>query len=103
VLSKPTAPQVPTAGGVSSDIMTAYCNEFDRYAAQWLRNLISAGHIAPGDVDERDIKDVRPSDLQGYTQCHFLRGSASGATHCDSPDGPTQQVARGASEKSVLN
>jgi hypothetical protein len=35
-------------------------NEIDPYAAQWLRNLIAAGHIAPGDVDERSIEDVRP-------------------------------------------
>lgn len=54
--------------------MTAYYNEFDPYAAQWLRNLIAAGHIAPGDVDERDIQDVRPEDLRGYTQCHFFAG-----------------------------
>ena len=30
--------------------MAAYYNEFDPYAAQWLRNLIAAGLIAPGDV-----------------------------------------------------
>lgn len=52
----------------------AYYNEFDPYAAQWLRNLIAAGHIAPGDVDERSIVDVQPSDLEGYTQCHFFAG-----------------------------
>ncbi len=28
--------------------MTAYYNEIDPFAAQWLRNLINAGHIAPG-------------------------------------------------------
>lgn len=39
--------------------MTAYYNEFDKNAAAWLRELIAAGHIAPGDVDERDIKDAR--------------------------------------------
>ncbi len=52
----------------------AYYNEIDSYAASWLRNLISSGVIAPGDVDERDIRDVRPSDLIGYTQCHFFAG-----------------------------
>jgi DNA (cytosine-5)-methyltransferase 1 len=52
----------------------AYYNEIDPYAAQWLRNLIEAGHIAPGDVDERSIADVRPDDLAGYTQCHFFAG-----------------------------
>jgi DNA (cytosine-5)-methyltransferase 1 len=36
--------------------MAAYYNEFDPYAAQFLRNLIDAGHIAPGIVDERSIK-----------------------------------------------
>ncbi len=54
--------------------MTAYYNEFDPYAAQWLRNLISAGLIAPGDVDTRSIVDVQPDDLRGYTQCHFFAG-----------------------------
>jgi DNA (cytosine-5)-methyltransferase 1 len=54
--------------------LTAYYNEIDPYAAQWLRNLIAAGHIAPGDVDERSIEDVRSDDLRGYTQCHFFAG-----------------------------
>ena len=54
--------------------MTAYYNEIDPYAAQWLRNLIQAGHIAPGIVDERSIEDVFPSDLRGFTQCHFFAG-----------------------------
>ncbi|MBW0450881.1 DNA cytosine methyltransferase [Paraburkholderia phenoliruptrix] len=52
----------------------SYYNEIDPYCAQWLRNLIAAGHIAPGDVDERSIEDVRPDDLRGYTQCHFFAG-----------------------------
>ncbi|WP_460528752.1 DNA cytosine methyltransferase [Chitinimonas naiadis] len=52
----------------------AYYNEIDPYAAQWLRNLIAAGHIAPGDVDERSIEDVHPDDIRGYTQCHFFAG-----------------------------
>lgn len=54
--------------------MPAYYNEHDPYAAQWLRNLIAAGHIAPGDVDERSIEDVRPDDLRAYDQCHFFAG-----------------------------
>lgn len=54
--------------------VTAYYNEIDPYAAQWLRNLIAAGHIAPGDVDERSIIDVQPDDLRGYTQCHWFAG-----------------------------
>lgn len=54
--------------------MTAYYNEFDPSAAAWLRELIKSGEIAPGDVDTRSIEDVRPSDLRGYTQCHFFAG-----------------------------
>lgn len=54
--------------------MTAYYNEIDPYCATWLRNLIAAGHIAQGDVDERSIEDVVPSELAGYTQCHFFAG-----------------------------
>lgn len=54
--------------------MAAYYNEIDPYAAQWLRNLISGGHIAPGEVDERSIEDVTPDDLRGFTQCHFFAG-----------------------------
>jgi DNA (cytosine-5)-methyltransferase 1 len=54
--------------------MTCYYNEIDPVAAAWLRNLIAAGHIAPGDVDERSIEDVRPDELVGYTQCHFFAG-----------------------------
>lgn len=54
--------------------MSAYYNEIDPFAAQWLRNLIAAGHIAPGDVDERSIEDVSPDDLRNYTQCHFFAG-----------------------------
>ena len=35
--------------------MTAYYNEIDPSAAAWLRELIKAGLIAPGIVDERSI------------------------------------------------
>lgn len=52
----------------------AYYNEWDAFAAQWLRNLIAAGHIAPGDVDERSIVDVQPDDVRGYRQCHWFGG-----------------------------
>jgi len=54
--------------------VTAYYNEIDPFAAQWLRNLIAAGHIAPGIVDERSIEDVIPEELEVYTQCHFFAG-----------------------------
>jgi DNA (cytosine-5)-methyltransferase 1 len=55
-------------------IMTAFYNEIDPYAADWLRNLIAAGLIAPGVVDQRSIEEINPDELQQYTQCHFFAG-----------------------------
>lgn len=52
----------------------AYYNEIDPFAAEWLRKLITAGHIAPGVVDERSIEDVKPEELREFTQCHFFAG-----------------------------
>jgi DNA (cytosine-5)-methyltransferase 1 len=52
----------------------AYYNEFDAKAAAWLRQLIKAGLIADGDVDERSVTEVRADDLRGYSQCHFFAG-----------------------------
>ena len=54
--------------------MSAYYNEIDPYAAEWLRNLIKQGHIADGVVDDRSISDVRPEELFEFTQCHFFAG-----------------------------
>lgn len=54
--------------------MTAYYNDINPYAAQALRNLIAAGLIPAGDVDERSIVDVHADDLKGFTQCHFFAG-----------------------------
>lgn len=52
----------------------AYYNENDPKASAWLCELIKQGHIAPGVVDTRSIEDVRPSELTGFTQCHFFAG-----------------------------
>lgn len=52
----------------------AFYNEHDPKAAAWLRELVRRNLIAPGDVDERSILDIRPDELDGYTQCHFFAG-----------------------------
>jgi DNA (cytosine-5)-methyltransferase 1 len=54
--------------------MIAYYNENDKNAAAWLRELIKEKLIAPGEVDERSIEDVLPTELVGYRQCHFFAG-----------------------------
>jgi len=51
-----------------------YYNEYDPFAAAWLRELIKDGLIPDGVVDERSIADVKPEDLKGFTQCHFFCG-----------------------------
>ena len=55
--------------------MTAYYNEIDAEAAAALRQLVRAGVVAPGEVDERSIKEVSPDDLKDFTQCHFFAGA----------------------------
>src|SRR5687768_11483151 len=68
------SPSPPPNTKYSEAAMTSYYNENNKFAAAWLRNLIAAGHIAPGVVDERSIADVKADDLIGYTQCHFFAG-----------------------------
>jgi DNA (cytosine-5)-methyltransferase 1 len=53
-----------------------YYNEFDPHAAAWLRELVREGHLPEGEVDERDIREVRPADLAGFRACHFFCGIA---------------------------
>ena len=54
--------------------MTAFYNEINPYAAVWLRNLIAAGEIPEGDVDERSIEDIEAAELEAYTQVHLFAG-----------------------------
>lgn len=61
-------------------VVSAYYNEIDPFAAEWLRELIKAGMIAQGEVDERSIEDVIPADLRGFGRHHFSQVSASGPT-----------------------
>ncbi|BAQ89147.1 putative DNA methylase [uncultured Mediterranean phage uvMED] len=51
-----------------------YYNENDKYASQWLKNLIRKNLIPKGVVDDRGIEDVQPKDLEGFKQCHFFAG-----------------------------
>ncbi len=51
-----------------------YYNELSPYCCAWLRNLIGAGLLPPGEVDERPIQEVQPEDLSEFAQCHFFAG-----------------------------
>jgi len=52
-----------------------YFNEINPYKAQWLRNLIAAGHLPRNSVvDERSIEDVLPSEVAEFDRAHFFSG-----------------------------
>jgi DNA (cytosine-5)-methyltransferase 1 len=51
-----------------------YYNEIDPYCCAWLSNLMDAGLITPGKIDDRTIHEVTPDDVQGFTRCHFFAG-----------------------------
>lgn len=55
-------------------MVKVYYNEIDEKAAAWLAELMKQGAIPHGTIDTRSIEDVRPSDLDGYDQCHFFAG-----------------------------
>jgi DNA (cytosine-5)-methyltransferase 1 len=52
--------------------VSVFYNDNEPYAAQWLRNLISAGHLPKGEVDERSIEEIQPDEC-GSTS-HFFAG-----------------------------
>lgn len=52
--------------------MGAYYNEWDSRAAAWLRELVKAGHIPNGTVDDRSVEYVEPVDVTSVS--HFFAG-----------------------------
>jgi len=57
-------------------VAKAYYNEIDQDCCDWLSNLMDAGLIAPGKIDNRSIADVNPDDLTGFQRVHFFAGIA---------------------------
>lgn len=56
--------------------MVAYYNEIDPYCCAWLSNLMDAGHITPGKIDDRPIQELTAKDVEGYQRVHFFAGIA---------------------------
>ena len=54
--------------------MTAYYNEIDPFACEWLKNLMDAGEIPYGTIDQRSIEDVQANELAEYTHVHLFAG-----------------------------
>jgi DNA (cytosine-5)-methyltransferase 1 len=52
----------------------AYHNDSDSFVCAWLRNLIKAGLVVDGEVDERSIQEVSAEDIKDFIQCHFFAG-----------------------------
>ena len=77
--------------------MPVLYNEKDPHAAAWLRNLIAAGEIPDGVVDERSIVDVSGDDLAGCDDVTSLPASASGPAPSARPRKPQDIVLRGRS------
>jgi DNA (cytosine-5)-methyltransferase 1 len=55
-------------------VNAAIYNENAPYPAAWLENLIAAGHLPPGRVDKRSIKDLVAADVAGPGHRHFFAG-----------------------------
>jgi DNA (cytosine-5)-methyltransferase 1 len=51
-----------------------FYNDNDRYVAQWLGNIVAAGHLPQGTVDARGIGEIAPRELRSFRQCHFFAG-----------------------------
>ena len=51
-----------------------YYNELDPYALEWIAQLARCGTLKAGELDGRDIKEVRAADFAGHERCHFFAG-----------------------------
>src|SRR5208282_1755184 len=54
----------------------AYYNDSDPFVCEWTRELMKAGAISEGVVDERNIKEVQAADLKEFCRVHFFSGVA---------------------------
>jgi DNA (cytosine-5)-methyltransferase 1 len=55
-------------------LVRAYYNEIDPYCCQVLEKQIRAGNLPEGDVDCRDIREVKGEQLKDYGQVHLFAG-----------------------------
>lgn len=51
-----------------------YYNDNDKFIVKWLKHLVANNLIKNGKIDGRDIRRIKPSDLKGFTRCHFFAG-----------------------------
>ena len=51
-----------------------YYNDNEPFAVAWMRELMKAGEISEGVVDERDVWDIVPNELRQYERVHLFAG-----------------------------
>ena len=54
--------------------MNVFYNDNDRRAAATLREMIAAGLIGNGVIDERDVATIQPQELAGFDRVHLFAG-----------------------------
>lgn len=54
--------------------MTVYYNDIDPYCCKVLQKNIERGYLPQGEVDGRDIREVRAERLVGYRHIHLFAG-----------------------------
>lgn len=70
----------------------AYYNDIEPFACEWTRQLINAGVLPDGEVDERSLWDVHSDDVRGFQQCHFCNGIGVWAYALKQAGFPTDRV-----------
>jgi DNA (cytosine-5)-methyltransferase 1 len=65
----------PAKGRITKGI-TAYYHDLDPLCCDWTSNLMDAGLITPGKIENGGIEDVLPDELAQYDRCHFFSGIA---------------------------
>ena len=55
---------------------STFYNDNEKFVCNWMRNLIEAGLISSGVVDERGIEETKPKELGSYTRVHLFAGIA---------------------------
>lgn len=76
--------------------MKIYYNDNSRECAEWLAELVKAGCLPPGDIDDRTIQEVSADAVRGCDRCHFFSpASADGSMRWSLLDGRMPESGRG--------
>jgi DNA (cytosine-5)-methyltransferase 1 len=54
--------------------MKAFYNDIEKYACEWMQNLIFEGELSDGLIFQGSIKDLNPEALNGFERAHFFAG-----------------------------